>query len=184
MVILTAKTRGFVYETTISTFQDPPQTAARLFKPQLDQERARHSEEPAPRRSPASDPSLISMADEGPSLGLPRSARLKKSREFLAVREEGQRLASGCLIANWKLLPAGSGSRVGVVTSRRVGSAVARSLARRLLREAFRLHQHHLDKPVAMVLVARPSIAGKRLAAVERDFLRALRQACLLKKIG
>jgi ribonuclease P protein component len=58
---------------------------------------------------------------------------------------------------------------------------VARSRARRLLRESFRLHQHELARPIDLVLVARPSIAGKRFAEVERDFLTTLRKAGLLK---
>ncbi|MBU6399132.1 MAG: ribonuclease P protein component, partial [Verrucomicrobia bacterium] len=52
--------------------------------------------------------------------------------------------------------------------------------ARRLLREAFRLHRRDLDRPIELVLVARSPIVGKRLADVERDFLRALRRANLL----
>jgi ribonuclease P protein component len=83
----------------------------------------------------------------------------------------------GCLIANWRPLPPGAASRLGVVTSKKVGGAVARNRARRLLRESFRLHQHDLPQPADFVLVARPSIAGKAFAEVERDFLRALSQA-------
>jgi ribonuclease P protein component len=106
--------------------------------------------------------------------------RLKQRRDFTELKQQGQRLAAGCLIANWKTAPAGSGSRLGVITSRKLGSAVTRSRARRLLREAFRLHQHDLRQPVTMVLVARSSILGKPLADVERDFLSALRKARLL----
>src|SRR5256885_15114745 len=89
---------------------------------------------------------------------------------------------SGCLIANWKALPAGSSSRVGVITSRKLGSAVARSRARRLLRETFRLHQHDLRQPMTLVLVARSSIVGKPRSEVERDFLWAMRRARMLKE--
>ena len=106
--------------------------------------------------------------------------RLKQRRDFTELKQQGQRLAAGCLIANWKTAPAGSGSRLGVITSRKLGSAVTRSRARRLLREAFRLHQHDLRQPVTMVLVARSSILGKLRADVERDFLSALRRAKLL----
>src|SRR5437899_2628104 len=90
-----------------------------------------------------------------------RAARIKQGRDFARMRQEGQRLVNGCLIANWRSLPAESRSRLGVITSRKVGGAVARSRARRLLREAYRLHQHELAKPLDLVLVARPSIAGK-----------------------
>ena len=113
-----------------------------------------------------------------------RAARLKHRRDFVRLRHAGERLATGCLVANWQRLPADSPSRLGLVTGRRTGGAVVRSRARRLLREAFRLHQHDLAAPVDLVLVARPSIAGRGLAEVERDFLTALRRARLLKPAG
>ncbi len=75
----------------------------------------------------------------------------------------------------------GTTSRVGVITSRKVGNAVERSRARRLLRESFRRHQHELAGPLDMVLVARPSIAGKTFAQVEQDFLTAARKAGFLQ---
>ena len=54
--------------------------------------------------------------------------------------------------------------------------------ARRLLREAFRLHQLELAQPLDLVLVARPSIVGKKFSVVEKDFLAALHQGQLLKQ--
>ena len=113
-----------------------------------------------------------------------RAARIKQGRDFVRVRQAGERLAVGCLIANWQRLPADSPSRLGVVTARRIGGAVVRNRARRLLRETFRVHQHDLAAPVDLVLVARPSIAGKRFADVERDFLTTLRKARMLKETG
>src|SRR5512138_868161 len=98
------------------------------------------------------------------SLGLPRERRLKQGRDFARVKTQGKRVVKGCLIANWLALPAGASSRVGVITSRRTGSAVIRSRARRLLRESFRLHQKDLIQPVDLVLVARPTIVGKSFA--------------------
>jgi ribonuclease P protein component len=114
-------------------------------------------------------------------LRLDRNSRLAQSRDFARVRQQGERVAQGCLIANWSRLPDGASPRLGVVTSRKIGGAVERSRARRLLRESFRLHQHELAQPVELVLVARNSIAGKIFADVERDFLAALRRASLLK---
>jgi ribonuclease P protein component len=116
-----------------------------------------------------------------PSLGLPRSRRIKQGRDFARVKSEGKRLAQGCLVMNWLASPAGTGARLGVITGRRLGNAVARSRARRLLREAFRLHQRDLPQPLEVVLVARPSIVGKQFGEVESDFLTALRKAGLLR---
>jgi ribonuclease P protein component len=119
-----------------------------------------------------------------PRLALQRTARLKQGRDFQRLRREGRRLVAGCLIANWRRLPEGAPTRVGVVVSRKVGGAVHRSRARRLLRETFRLHQRDLVEPVELVLVARPAIARKKLSDVEKDFLGTLRQARLLKTAG
>jgi ribonuclease P protein component len=122
------------------------------------------------------------MAAQTPQrLRFARAARIKQGRDFTRVRQAGERLVIGCLIANWQRLPAGFASRLGVVTSKRIGCAVVRNRARRLMRETFRLHQHDLAAPVDLVLVARPSIVGKGFVAVEKDFLTTLRKARLLK---
>jgi ribonuclease P protein component len=115
--------------------------------------------------------------DSHAALCFPRSRRLKQQGEFARARSQGRRLICGCLIANVLQRPGRLTARLGVVTGKRVGNAVARNRARRLMRESFRLHQHELSGPVDLVLVARPSIAGKKFADVERDFLRVLRQA-------
>jgi ribonuclease P protein component len=123
------------------------------------------------------------MAGEAPArLTLGLSARLKQGRDFARVRQQGERLPFGCLIANWQRLAPGAASRVGVIASGKLGNAVVRNRARRLLREAFRLHQGDLAQPVDLVLVARSSITTKGMAEVERDFLTTLRKARLLKE--
>jgi ribonuclease P protein component len=113
------------------------------------------------------------------SLRLKPAMRLRTQRDFARLKAEGQRMVCGSLIANWLVLPSAQGSQLGVITSRRIGGAVARSRARRLLRESFRLHQHQLRQPVAVVLIARSSIVGKRRGEVEADFLRVLRRGGL-----
>jgi ribonuclease P protein component len=112
---------------------------------------------------------------------LRRRMRLKQSRDFARVRQEGRRLACGCFIANWRILPLGSETRLGVITAKKLGNAVVRARARRLLREVFRLHQHDLAQPVELVLVAQRIMVGKGLAVVEDAFLMMLRKARLAK---
>ena len=113
-------------------------------------------------------------------LSLPPAMRMRDTRTFAQLKAHGQRLALGCLVANWQILSAGSTHRLGVITPRRLGRAVDRTRARRLLRESFRLHQHDLRQPIALVLIARASIRGMKLEAVERDFIGILSRARLL----
>ncbi len=119
------------------------------------------------------------VAPAGP-FRLRREQRIRQGRDFLRAKNAGQRVAVGCLALNWMEMSGGR-ARVGVITSRKIGGAVQRARARRLLREAFRLHQHELTRPADLVLVARLSIAGKSFADVERDYLTALRRAKLLE---
>ena len=97
-------------------------------------------------------------------LRLPRASRIKQRGDFLRAKARGERVVLGCLIANLVPREGATHSRLGVVTSRKIGGAVERSRARRLLREAFRRHQSELSRPLDVVLVARNSIAGKKLA--------------------
>ena len=113
-------------------------------------------------------------------LGFARSQRLKHGRDFTRTRQEGQRVVLGCLIANWRRLPAEATTRLGVVTSKKIGGAVVRNRARRLMREVFRAHQNELTQPVDLVLVARQSIVIRGWAGVEKDFLATMNRAGLL----
>ena len=122
------------------------------------------------------------MPGSAPRLKFGRVMRIKQGRDFSRLRQEGQRLVYGCLIANWRRLPADATSRLGVVTSGKLGNAIIRNRARRLLREAFRVHQHDFSQPVDLVFVARASIVGKPFVEVEKDVLTTLRKAGLLKQ--
>lgn len=108
--------------------------------------------------------------------------RIRHRKEFEAIREQGERRAKGALIANWMLLPNGSECRLGIITTRKLGSAVVRNRARRLIRETFRLQCPKLKRPIAVVIVARPSIIGRKRQEVEQDFLAIMRRAKLLIK--
>ncbi len=112
---------------------------------------------------------------------LRRRQRLRGAGAFASIRTEGERRVCGCLVLNWKPTR-GEHSRLAVITSRKLGGAVVRSRARRLLREAFRLQQHDLRGTADLVLIARASLVGKSLEHVRRDLRRCLREAGLINK--
>ena len=113
-------------------------------------------------------------------LRLTRAMRIRQGRDFARLKSQGRRLAQGGLVLNWLELPEDTSSRFAVITTRKLGNAVARNRCRRLLRECFRLHQHALRQPVEMVMIARRSLVGRQYASVEKDFLAAMHDAKLI----
>ncbi len=72
-------------------------------------------------------------------------------------------------------------TRLGVTASRRLGKAVTRNRARRLLREAARLSYPHIHPGWDLLLIARPALVGARQPQVQGAFESLLRQAGLFK---
>ncbi len=112
-------------------------------------------------------------------LTFPKSRRLYQRRDFVEVRDQGRRLAQGCVVINWLPVPEGKPWRLGIITTKALGPAVTRNLARRRIREAFRLFQGHLKSHADIVLIARSSIRKASATRVSEDVTRALRRAGL-----
>jgi ribonuclease P protein component len=63
-------------------------------------------------------------------------------------------------------------TRIGLITSRRVGNAVARNRVRRRLREVVRLARPRLKPGHWLVLVARKSAVDASFLEIEREWLK------------
>lgn len=84
----------------------------------------------------------------------PKSHHLRKPAEFSAVYDAKVRESRGPLLVY--ALPNTLGRpRIGLSTSRKVGTAPRRNRIRRLLREAFRLMQYDLPTGYDLVVVVR-----------------------------
>ncbi len=66
--------------------------------------------------------------------------------------------------------PQPSGPRLGVVASRRIGNAVARARAKRLVREAFRATRDLWPEDVDLVVIARKPPGELRLSDVVAEW--------------
>ena len=127
--------------------------------------------EAAPAEGPQADRGIAPAA--GPeSEGFRRSERLRSGAEFQRVLRKGLRL-DGPLFALIAADNERGNGRLGLAASRRLGGAVARNRAKRLLRESFRRHKL---PGMDLVLIPKPEILDHTQAEVEREYRDRLRR--------
>jgi ribonuclease P protein component len=99
--------------------------------------------------------------------------RIRKRSEYKVIYDRGQRIPS----ANFVLFVMRNGTgrpRLGITVTRRVGGAVQRNRAKRLMREIFRRHKSELID-VDIVVNGRPGLPDAEYRRLEGEFLARLR---------
>ncbi|MBF0448050.1 MAG: ribonuclease P protein component [Magnetococcales bacterium] len=89
-------------------------------------------------------------------LSFPKSARLLTSAEFRRVTGPGRKSVSPYFLLFTTVGEQGSGPRLGMTVSRKVGNAVVRNRIKRTIREFFRKNRGQLVPALSCVVIARP----------------------------
>ena len=165
------------YEKDLSTVEATAGAKIRVLEAHSHQERPRCFAQPSAQRTQKAVACLI--LDGGKTF--PKRERLQRGFQFRHVYEQGRKV-EGRLAVVYVLEAAPEERAVGVVTSRRIGGAVVRNRARRLLREVYRLNKHKLKPNLQIVMVARTAINGKRLQEVETNVLQLLEAAGVINQ--
>lgn len=95
--------------------------------------------------------------------------RIRRRPEFQRVHERGTRLSGRFMTALFLAndLPY---DRLGIVASRRLGGAVQRNRAKRLIREIFRLNKRARAVGSDIVIIPRGELVKAPFQAVEADY--------------
>ncbi len=106
---------------------------------------------------------------------------LTGSREFGAVYKRGKSVGDRYVVIFYKKngLPY---TRTGFLASKKVGNAVMRNRARRLMKESYRLMEP-LPAGYDVIFIARNTIEGKSCQEVQRSMRSAVKRAGLQKRV-
>ena len=113
-------------------------------------------------------------------LTFPKSIRFKHSSEFLRVKTEGRAYSGRFMTVG--VLKGCEATRVGLITSKRVGSAVERNRVRRRLRELMRLTRQQWTQGVWVVAIARRAAVEATFAEFQNEWLHLAERAGILPK--
>ena len=112
----------------------------------------------------------------GSSPGFPRQRRIRKRREFSSVFDSGQRI-HGRFFTFLLLQTTLDRSRLGIVASRKIGGAVQRNRAKRLIREMFRTEVRlSATGAVDLVVIPRRELLDAEFQAALQDFRNTVRR--------
>lgn len=115
-----------------------------------------------------------------PSNALPPARRIRRRGEFQRVFDAGRR-AHGRYLTIIAAPSSGPDSRIGIVASKKLGGAVVRNRAKRLIREVFRT-QSGPETASDLVVIPKASALQVEAAEVVSDYRTTLRRLGMSKQ--
>lgn len=112
------------------------------------------------------------------AFSLSRAQRVRKRSEFLLLQASSAKVSTRHLVMLFGALQrqtTAPPARLGVVASRKVGNAVARNRAKRLVREVFRRHPELFPPGIDVAMVIRAGAAELSFDALEAEVIGAAR---------
>ncbi|MBQ6171216.1 MAG: ribonuclease P protein component [Clostridia bacterium] len=104
---------------------------------------------------------------------------IKDDRVFRYLYRKGASVATPTVVVYYRKNRQ-SINQLGLTTAKKIGNAVQRNRARRVMREAYRLLEEKLEKNCDIVLVARSKTPFVLMDEVKCDMLRAFEKAGII----
>ncbi|MGN1202188.1 MAG: ribonuclease P protein component [Eubacterium sp.] len=104
-----------------------------------------------------------------------KSKTLKENKDFRRLYYRGKSDASSCLVT-YVMKSRLNETRVGITSGKKIGNAVKRNRARRLIRAAFSRYEDKLNGFYDIVFVARTRTAEVKMQEVQKQMEEQLRK--------
>lgn len=102
-------------------------------------------------------------------------AHIRKRSDFLRIQKQGSRQHQKYLMVVF-LANVGQNARLGIVATTKIGNAVVRNRAKRLVREAFRRNQEKFSSRFDFVVILLKGINKATQAEIDLQMISAVRK--------
>jgi ribonuclease P protein component len=164
--------KGDGNEANVSAPQPQQAPHPRLPKAYGNEGWARCPQEPAPEGALAAHRDRLPEVVTGarPVGRFPAAQRVKKRLEFEAAQGSGRKATLPHFVLLLYARAESGEARLGIVASRRVGTATVRNRAKRLIREAFRATRELFLPGMDVVVIVRRPLEGMKLDDVRNEW--------------
>jgi ribonuclease P protein component len=100
---------------------------------------------------------------------LPKKNRITKASEYDKIRKEGKSIRTPYFIFNYRLNAESKEPRFGFIASKKVGGAVERNRAKRLLREAVRAKLDAFPGNIEVTIVVFDKVVDQKLEVIQKE---------------
>ena len=114
----------------------------------------------------------------------PKSARLSTASEFDRVKSNGVSCHGRFMVLSVLKNPPSAETKIGFITSRRIGGAVERNRVRRRFREIVRVARPALQPSLWLVLIARKNAVEASFQSLQREWLQLAQRASILTALS
>ena len=107
---------------------------------------------------------------------LPKQHRITKTKDFDRIYKDGKRIRTPFFIFNYLINGKLAGPRFGFIASKKVGNAVTRNRAKRLLREAVKAELESFPDNIEASIVAFDTVPKQSIETLKSEMKNVINQ--------